>query len=951
MNITLPSTCLVVLIGASGSGKSTFARRHFLPTEIISSDSCRGLVADDETSLEATGDAFDVLHYIAGKRLARNRLTVVDATSVQPRDRKSLIDLARQHHTLAVAIVLDLPERVCLDRNKARPDRQFGPHVVRRHREALRRSLRGLRQEGFRSVHVLSSQEDVDAVTMAREPLWVDRKGLTGPFDLIGDVHGCYDELATLLGQLGYAVEQAPEAPYGYRASHPEGRTAVFVGDLVDRGPATPAVLRLVMSMVASGSGISVCGNHEDKLLRKLKGRNVQITHGLAETLEQLAAEPADFLAALPDFLDGLRSHVVLDGGKLVVAHAGLTEALHGKASAAVRSFALYGDTTGESDEYGLPVRLDWASEYRGQAMVVYGHTPVLAPEWLNNTIDIDTGCVFGGSLTALRYPEREVVSVPAARVYYEPARPIPPASEAHTPIQASAVIAPASSAEAGVASSRSATLCPPVPGGPPRSLARERDVDAVDVRAAQRAGGAGLPSSSRPSGGEGPLRTAQQEQDDLLDIEDVIGRRVVGTRLMGNVTIGEEHATAALEVLSRFAADPRWLPYLPPTMSPSETSRRPGLLEHPDEAFAYFRNEGVRTVVCQEKHMGSRMIAVVCRDAEAARTRFGETEGRLGICYTRTGRLFFDEPGLESAVLDRLRAALTATGLWERLGTAWVLLDCELMPWSAKAQGLLRRQYAAVGVSSRTALADASAVVQQALARGGVAGGEAGTAPDPSLAALAASLGQRRAHAQKYVEAYRRYCWPVASVDDLALAPFQLLASEGAVHLDRDHRWQMETLAELSRADAALLRGGAEPGARPLIRATPHRVVDLADEAAVTAATDWWTELTSAGGEGMVVKPLDPVVAGRRGLAQPALKVRGPEYLRIIYGPEYLEPANLDRLRSRGVGRKRGLALREFALGIEGLERFIRREPLRRVHECVAGVLALESEPVDPRL
>jgi len=338
--------------------------------------------------------------------------------------------------------------------------------------------------------------------------------------------------------------------------------------------------------------------------------------------------------------------------------------------------------------------------------------------------------------------------------------------------------------------------------------------------------------------------RTAQQEQDDLLDIEDVVGKRVIATRLMGNVTIGEEHAPAALEVLTRFAADPRWLIYLPPTMSPSETSRRPGLLEHPDEAFAYFRTEGVQTVVCQEKHMGSRFVAVVCRDADAARTRFGDADRRLGICYTRTGRHFFDDAELEGAVLARLRAAIDATGLWERLNTSWLLLDAELMPWSTKAQGLLERQYAAVGAASHRALADASNAVQQAISRR--------TEDSAELSALATSLQRRSEHASRYVEAYRRYCWPVSSIDDLALAPFQILASEGGVHLDRDHRWQMETLAELSRADAT-------SNARPLLRATAHRVVDLGDGAATAEATSWWETMTAAGGEGMVVKPVDP--------------------------------------------------------------------------------------------
>jgi protein phosphatase len=131
----------------------------------------------------------------------------------------------------------------------------------------------------------------------------------------------------------------------------------------------------------------------------------------------------------------------------------------------------------------------------------------------------------------------------------------------------------------------------------------------------------------------------------------------------------------------------------------------------------------------------------------------------------------------------------------------------------------------------------------------------------------------------------------------------------------------------------------------------TEARVVDVTDEGSQAGATDWWASLTAGGGEGMVVKPFDFIARGSRGLAQPAVKCRGPEYLRIIYGPEYDEPEHLERLRSRTLGRKRSLALAEFALGIEALERFNRREPLRRVHECVFGVLAMESEAVDPRL
>ena len=862
-DLKIPELALVVLVGPSGSGKSTFARKHFKPTEILSSDWCRGLVSDTENDLDVTNDAFEVLHFIARKRLGLGKLTVVDATNVQPEARKPLVALAREFHCLPVAIVLALPERVCHDRNAGRADRQFGAHVVRQQTQQMRRSIRRLKDEGFRHVFVLETADEVDAARVERQPLWNDRRQDHGPFDVIGDVHGCFDELRTLLERLGYVVEPttdetADDSP-GWRAHHPAGRKAVFLGDLVDRGPKTPDVLRLVMGMVAAGTAYCVPGNHDMKLMRKLRGRDVRITHGLAESLAQLEREPPAFAARAADFIDSLVSHYVLDDGKLVVAHAGLPQNMQGRGSGRVRDFALYGDTTGETDEYGLPVRYPWAQEYRGRAMVVYGHTPVPEPEWLNRTICIDTGCVFGGSLTALRYPERELVSVPAAATYYQPAKPfLPPEAQA-------------------------------------------------------------------------PALTAQQAHDDLLDMEDVSGKRIINTRVGGNVTIREENATAALELMSRFAIDPKWLIYLPPTMSPSETTTMPGLLEHPAEAFAYFRGQGVPKVVCEEKHMGSRAVVVVCRDEEVTRKRFGVTGTESGVCFTRTGRRFFTDAALETALLARVRAAFEATDLWRKLETDWACLDCELMPWSVKAQELLRSQYAAVGSAATPALAAAVAALTTTADRGG-----------DIAVGVRQLLDRTQARAQAighYVDAYRRYCWDVTSLSDLKLAPFHVLATEGRVHLDKDHAWHMGLIADLCAADQGLLR------------ATPWRAVDLADPASESAAVAWWNDLTARGGEGMVVKPLTFIARGRPGLVQPALKCRGAEYLRIIYGPEYLAPENLERLRARGLSAKRSLALREFAMGVEALERFVRREPLRRVHECVFGVLAMESEPVDPRL
>jgi protein phosphatase len=378
---------------------------------------------------------------------------------------------------------------------------------------------------------------------------------------------------------------------------------------------------------------------------------------------------------------------------------------------------------------------------------------------------------------------------------------------------------------------------------------------------------------------------------------------------------------------MTRFAVHPKWLIHLPPTMSPSATTEREGLLEHPDETFAYFRNEGVSEVVVEEKHMGSRALLAICQDEKAARDCFGVTTGETGMVYTRTGRAFFQDRATTEAVLARVRSVMTEVAFWERHQTAWALLDAEIMPWSAKAQSLIREQYASTGAAARAGLASSIALLEGATTR------------DPSLAPLLAHFRARGVRTGQYAEAYRRYCWPVKTLDDYRIAPFHLLATEGAVHMDKDHLWHMAEIARL-----------AEPGDKMLV-ATAHHLVDLADAASVEAATQWWSELTARGGEGMVVKPRTFVTTGRKGLVQPALKCRGPEYLRIIYGPEYDAPEHLARLRSRGLGKKRSLAVREFFLGHEALQRFIEREPLRRVHEVVFAILALESEPVDPRL
>ncbi len=807
--IDIPALSLVALVGVSGAGKSTFAAKHFAPMEVLSSDFCRALVADDQNDQAASGDAFDVLYYIAGKRLAAGRLTVVDATNVQPQDRKQLVELAREHDVLPVAIVLDLPERLCVERNAARPERDFGRHVIRRQRDMLRRGLRGLQREGFRHVHVLRTPEDVEAASVVRTKLFNDRRDDAGPFDVIGDVHGCLAELVALLGELGYRIEH-DQAGRAIGAAHPGGRRAVYLGDLVDRGPDTPGVLRLAMGMVAAGTAIAVPGNHESKLLRALRGRNVKVSHGLAQSLAQLEGESPEFRAAVEAFLDGLVSHYVFDGGDLVVAHAGLSERLQGRASRRVREFCLYGETTGETDEYGLPVRYPWARDYRGRATVLYGHTPVPTPEWVNNTLCLDTGCVFGGRLTALRYPERELVSVPAQRVHYQPTRPF-----------------------------------------------------AADLTAATAA----------PARGPAPVVQVGRRDPDVLDITDVLATKIVETGDHGRVTVREENAAAALEVISRFAVDPRWLVYLPPTMSPVATSTAAGLLEHPEQAFEAYRADGVTAVVCQQKHMGSRAVVLVCRDLDAAGARFGAPGGATGAVYTRTGRPFF-APEHTEQLLSRVRAAAESAGLFAELVTSWLLLDCELLPWSAKAEELVRHQYAAVGAAARSGLT----VAVEALERAGRSGRD--------VEALRARTRARLGNAEAFTTAYRRYCWPTDGLTGVHVAPFQVLAGDGHTFHGRPHSWHLAVADRLAAADPELVTRTASVPA------------DTSDPASVETATTWWEELTAGGGEGMVVKPEGNLVRTGPRLVQPGLKVRG----RSICGSS-TAPTTPNRQTSTGCG------------------------------------------------
>ncbi len=424
--IEYPATALVVLVGPSGAGKSTFSARRFKASQIIASDQCRVMIADDAATQAINDDTFALLSHWLELRLRHRRFTVVDSTALKPHARESLQELAQAHQVPCYALALDVSLDECIRRDARRRNRTVGERVIRRHHAQFEQAKREIARDKSLAGYNILSQSQMETVEI--------RQGVSatnaGKFDVIGDVHGCAAELADLFESLGYRFD-ARGLPV-----HDEGRIPVFVGDLADRGPDSAQTLRLAASLVAGGRALFAPGNHDDKLFRMLKGNNVTRTHGLDLTEAQLGALAPEARSGLEgDVLTYLASappYLVLDGGRLVVAHAGLREDLVGRTDGQARQFALYGDVRGFEPGTNKPIRYDWAQEYSGAALVVYGHTPTPRLEWetgpkgnryialpfVNNTINLDTGCVFGGALTALRYPERDLYSVPARAAY-----------------------------------------------------------------------------------------------------------------------------------------------------------------------------------------------------------------------------------------------------------------------------------------------------------------------------------------------------------------------------------------------------------------------------------------------------------------------------------------------------------------------------------------------------
>ncbi len=864
--IALPHAGIVVLVGPSNSGKTTLLNRLvdqgvLQRSEIVSSDQFRVLVSDtdfidlaksskDEQEVlyakyqQISEKAFEAMRHLINFRSALGKLTVVDATHLWPEDRKNSIDLAYKNHLRAMAIVIDLPEKHLLERD-ARRELPRGRNRIKQQVRTFRNNLRSIESEGFSETYFLTEVE-VDNGTFVRSsnPLV---KEVGAGLDFIGDIHGCYDEFLELLNNLGYS--QNEEGLY----VHPDGRKLVSVGDILGRGPKSLACIYFFMSHMEKDLTYMLDSNHGWKIARWLMGRNVELTHGdefVATEFEhhereqgkeasgRLKEQVKKFLLAAPSNLV-FQKHGV---NVIVATHAGIRDCYIGKQSKRISDFCRYGDTAG-LDDSGKPLRKNWYVFHQSGELIVWGHDPSPLPMIVNNTINIDQGVVFGGRLTAYRYPEKTFLSVGAQKDYAED----------------------------------------------PESF----------------------------------LQKWKKERFNPPNIESFLKGYSVSTEEYGEIRIQEEYVKSSIEDISHYTIPLEELVYIPPTMSPTtEPSPLEDYLEHPQQAFEYYRQQGVTTMVVEKKHMGSRAILLLFKDVDVAVEYVGSPI--LGTIYTRTGRAFFDQE-MTQTLLRQLNADLTKAMYFTKYKTDFVLLDAEILPWNLKAKELISAQYAHV---SEVALMDRQKILDK-LQRAQENGWE--------VTSWLEEYQNKLVSAEVFRDVFQKYCWDTNGLEGIKIAPFHVLAHSEESFFDRSHRWHMEQNKGFAQMSSLFME-------------TEFKIVT--DEMSGEEAIRWWLEITEHGQEGFVVKPETFVARNAKGrLIQPAIKVRGRKYLHIIYGIDYLLLENLTRLKQRNVGRKQRKAIMEFALGMEGVKRFVNKESLARVHECVLATLALETEPVDPRL
>ncbi|WP_407270560.1 polynucleotide kinase-phosphatase [Radiobacillus sp. PE A8.2] len=863
MRLQLPHAGIVLLVGPSNSGKTTLLRtlvkdNKIEDSEIVSSDQFRRLVSNVdfidwsarpkdeadrifETYQMISKEAFAMMDTLIEARCRLNKLTFIDATHLYPDDRKRYVALANKHNLPIVALVLDVDVDTLKARDESRDDSR-GKNRIKQQYQVFKREKRFIKKEGYRSVFFIKDTTDLNLVRQ-NNPVEQD---IGSGIDIIGDIHGCYDELIQLLETLGYEQNQAG------LYEHPDGRTFVSIGDVMSRGPQSLDTMLFFLRHMEHKLASMIDSNHGWKIARWLDGRKVTLSHGDEKVAEEFAVyeqkhgkkQTEAIKEKIKDMLLEAPSHYVFKKNgvdTLVCAHAGIKDAFIGKTSYQVSDFCRYGDTDG-TDDNGKPIRKDWTTGHQSSALIVWGHDPRPHPLEINNTINIDQGAVFGGKLTALRYPEKAIVSVNAKENYS--------GTDDH------------------------------------------------------------------------PLSEWERKRLDPPNIEKYIHGYAVDTKAIGNIRVQKEFVKAAIDTTSHFTVPLEQLVYIPPTMTPTpQASALNDYLEHPQEAIDYYRSHGVEKMVAEKKHMGSRAVLLLFKDREAAKKWIGFDT--LGVIYSRKGRRFFDDH-IESQVIEKINKDFVANGYFDKYDTDFVLLDTEIMPWNLKAQQLISSQYAHV---AENASMDRKQLVDKLMAA---------SSNNEELATWLAEYQQKLAHAEVFEKVFQKYCWDIEAISDIQIAPFHVLAHSKQTFFHETHVWHMEKNREFANISNLFVE-------------TEFKCID--DQTSEAEVIQWWENMTREGHEGIVIKPEYFITRNKGKLLQPAIKVRGRKYLNIIYGMDYLLPENLSRLKSRQTGKKQKLALKEFALGVEGIQRFVERESLDRIHECVLATIAMDAEPVDPRL
>ncbi|WP_028776440.1 polynucleotide kinase-phosphatase [Shimazuella kribbensis] len=860
----LPYAGIVLMMGPSSSGKTTLLDRLIaegilMPSEVISSDQFRTLLSDTifmdwkghpkdeadvlfDTYQHISKEAFEAMDFMVEKRCQLNKLTIVDATHLQSSDRLRYVQLARKHHVSISVIAIEASEQQLLEWDETR-EHSRGKKRIRQQQQVFKRQIRYLKKEGYSAQYVLKAEElaSTSFERKANRMLLDIGEGL----DIIGDIHGCFDEFMDLLVRLGY--EKNEEDFY----VHPQGRKIVSLGDVMSRGPKSLDTMEFFYRHIQAGLAYMIDSNHGWKIARWLDGRKVKMQHGdekLAAEFEQFEAvhgeeKARDKKEAYRQMLLKAPSHYVLQKNDIpvaVVVHAGIKDEFIGKHDQVISDFCRYGEVEG-FDKQGKPMRKDWFQQHQNSQLIIWGHDPKPQAIFIKNTVNIDQGVVFGGNLTAFRFPEKEFVQVPAQQDY----------------------------------------------------------ADAKD----------------------NPLHIWEEQRLTPPNIMGLIDGYSVQVEQYGEIKVPGKMVKTALDDLSHFTIPLEELTYIPPTMSPTpQVSKLSTYLEHPAEAFAYYRSNEVNKMVVEKKHMGSRAVLLVFRDEESAEKYIGRKIE--GVIYTRTGRPFFQKQ-LGKEVLQKLQHDLKP--YFAKYQTEFILLDAEILPWNLKAKELIQKQYAHVGEMAWLDRMKRKEKLEKAESNG------------QAIQTWLDETNEQLQHTASFRKSFQQYIWETTGIEGIQIAPFHILAQSGLTFFDQTHIWHMEKAQELSNYSSMIIE-------------TAYRVVD--NEQSEQEAIAWWEEMTRDGQEGFVVKPLNFVERNEKGqMVQPAIKVRGVEYLHIIYGMDYLHPANLERLKQRSTNKKQKKALREFALGMEGIQRFVNRESLGRIHECVLGTLAMEADPVDPRL